>query len=140
MDRHLSARTSSDRMPSGRFAQKASRSFAGISRQSGRLSLRFTVALVTGPRICQTNCQRDNDLGCPPSRPTRGAWIETLSIPSVLRVYPCRAPHWARGLKQRNKVTHADLGGVAPLAGRVLKQLSTSDLRFSRWNGSENLA
>lgn len=36
-------------------------------------------ALATGSRICQTNSQRDRDLDCPPSRPTRGAWIETAT-------------------------------------------------------------
>ena len=53
------------------------------------------------------------------SRPTRGAWIETISDRWSTSALMCRAPHGARGLKPFFYLSLSLQSEVAPHTGRV---------------------
>ena len=53
------------------------------------------------------------------SRPSRGAWIETVPRGQAARAMRCRALHGARGLKQPGFPNAVLDVRVAPFTGRV---------------------
>ena len=53
------------------------------------------------------------------SRPSRGAWIETVEVGAAGGRTPSRALHGARGLKRARPAEHPAGAAVAPFTGRV---------------------
>ena len=64
------------------------------------------------------------------SRPTRGAWIETIASLAERATPPSRAPHGARGLKRLRFFTVIDRECRAPHGARGLKPFEQKPRHF----------